>query len=357
MSRILSVLAVLGVMVGCAAQDSHREYYRAERLLEEAQQKSPSHRDVRKAEASLLKGKSYLDDAIYDKASQNFKESIRLSEGVVNPQKREKAPPVVAVESTPAPAVSAAPAPEVSAPAPRMVTPPTRGLKPDEARILPRDALAKYLSSKRAETKSEKRTPSPTAAPAPSAAPAPAPVKETPMPAQKAEQPSDDGKVFAVDPDLAPAEKKDVKPPAEVVKAPAKPIDKFLPSTPRPQVQKQVVEVPSRPTTQVGTGPATDKPRTKIPGALFFSQNDASIEPETMMTLDQTSKFLLENPSTSVIFQGISGPGESGSLIDSRFESLRSYLVGKGVPEDQVRLDTKRRGGSRAEFEMFLIEH
>ena len=125
----------------------------------------------------------------------------------------------------------------------------------------------------------------------------------------------------------------------------------------KPKPQREIVKVPDSPAQKSVGSVAAEKPRTKIPGAIFFGANDASIEPDTMMTLDQTSKFLLDNPSTSLMFQGISGPGESGSLIDSRFESLRSYLVGKGVPDDQVRLDSKRRGGSRAEFEMFLIEH
>ncbi len=154
----------------------------------------------------------------------------------------------------------------------------------------------------------------------------------------------------------------------EVIKAPARPLDKFLPQSAKPKSA-----APAATVADAGLGdeaavatqaivpkaaakaPAAKDP-TKIPGELSFSPNDASVEPQVMMTLDQTSKFLLENPSSVIQFQGVVGPGESSSIIDTRFESLRAYLVAKGVPEDQVRLASKRRSGNKAEFQMFLIE-
>jgi len=102
---------------------------------------------------------------------------------------------------------------------------------------------------------------------------------------------------------------------------------------------------------------AGEKPMTKIPGALRFGSQEVSLDAETMMNLNQTSKYLSENPSTTLILRGHVGPGENAGLLDSRFESIRAYLIGKGVPEDQVRLDNRRLSGPRGEFEMFVMEH
>ena len=48
---------------------------------------------------------------------------------------------------------------------------------------------------------------------------------------------------------------------------------------------------------------------------------------------------------------------EQANLLEGRFDSLKSYLVGKGVPEDQIRLDNQKSGGTTPEFEMFVVEH
>jgi hypothetical protein len=66
---------------------------------------------------------------------------------------------------------------------------------------------------------------------------------------------------------------------------------------------------------------------------------------------------LLENPSTTLILQGVSSSGEISNIIDSRYESIRSYLTAKGVPDDQIRLDPERKNGKAPQFELYLIEH
>ena len=44
-------------------------------------------------------------------------------------------------------------------------------------------------------------------------------------------------------------------------------------------------------------------------------------------------------------------------MVDARYESIRSYLVGKGVPEDQIQLDPEKRKDKTAKFDMFIVEH
>jgi len=352
-SKRIGLLGLCFILGACAAQDSHRQYYSAQRALKAAMDKNPSSADLGKAEAALNRGKAFLDEAKFDKAFQNFRESERLSEAALHLKSTNSK-----VAKIPAPVVAA---------------PPKKEEKPAEPRALPREVLAKYLAGKRGESvpkateaptkeivrlplpkritnlehsesiaKAESKKPEsqkPVAAPSIAAAPAPAPA--TPEPVKLAENIVGQ-MIEGQDASLAPKVN-------EVVKAPAKPVDKIL----KGQSEAQMRATSKAP----AAGGIAERARTKVPGALVFMQNDASIEPESMMNLDQTSKFLLDNPSSSIMFQGIVGPGESSSLVDSRFESIRSYLVGKGVPEDQVRLDQKRRGGGRAEFEMYVIEH
>lgn len=388
-------------------------------MLKSAMDSQPSHPDIAKSQEALNQGKVYLDDAKYDKAFQSFRESMRLSESVANPRQAEtkaaaKRPPppplptpvenpIQNSETVAMPAPIPAPAPVQKAE--KVIAPP---------RALPKDVLAKYLASKKgppvsnpapqqlkaapkavpakptmsAPTTSLHEKPAPAAAPnlvpetlqerieapdptlaestAPAVAPppppaAPAPVIIPPPPALDDEpaKPLENVAGNLIEGQAASAAPKV----DEVVKAPAKPIDKILVPVPKekPKVEKvdkkQIIKAPAETTKPGAPGAAPERGRTKIPGSLTFSPNDSSIQAESMMNLDQTSKFLLDNPSSSIVFQGIVGAGESAALVDSRFESIRSYLVGKGVPEDQVRLDQKRRGGNRGEFEMYVIEH
>jgi outer membrane protein OmpA-like peptidoglycan-associated protein len=100
----------------------------------------------------------------------------------------------------------------------------------------------------------------------------------------------------------------------------------------------------------------SEEKRRRVPGVLSFIANDTSLLQETMTSLNQNCKFLLENPSTSLVLQGTHSGDEPRSLIDARFESIKAYMVGKGVPEDQIRLDEEKRRGA-SEFKLFVIEH
>lgn len=365
------------LLVGCAAQDSHRQYFSAQRQLEVAEANNPKSPEIAKARERLEAGRLALKQGRYDVASREFKESNRISEPIADPEGYKKKlaakgvlipPPPIPVAQTPAPqptpAMPATPAPQTPLVA---QTPPVETMKP---RSLPAQALAKYLASKKGTTIEEAKKPAAVVAKSSRPAVTPKDAKRTklgamtPMkkaipqkgpdpneeeaPAQKILDDEDDARVLSAEESKQPkleAEKVTVtKEATGLVAASAKPTDKFTdhekPKAPAPSLV-----------------PQAEKPKTKIPGSLKFSSNESTLEPDSMLNLDQTSKFLLENPSTSVVFQGVLGPGESNAMVDSRFESLRSYLVGKGVPDDQVRLDQKRRSGARPEFEMYIVEH
>lgn len=463
------VCGLVALLCGCAAQDSHRILYQAEQLYLEAQKRDPLNPELAAAKKAMDDGRQEMFRARYDLAHQQLRESMRVSEGIINSDKdlakTLKAPapivPPAAESETPKAQV-----PEVKEPAavvktpsfPNTPLPQTTAKKAEEInkpRALPKEALAKYLAAKKFGPAGAANAAAPAAgagaaamkptpakpAPVKPAKPAPEkaavvverpkpqmpepreipkeaatedkPVKEivaletpavetqgtapevpaTPAPAlptisldvKPGEAPqvalpapvatgesevSDEpdaprGDVISKADELLAKSEQEASPkstvtrsvkeaskePAKsmVIAAPAKKVDKFLPKS----VVEKNARVESLPT------PSTigQKPMSKIPGMLRFNTNDAALESDVRMNLDQTSRFLLDNPSTTLVFQGVTGPNESSSLTDTRYEVLRKYLIGKGVPDDQVRLDVKRRQGPRAEFEMFVIEH
>lgn len=137
----------------------------------------------------------------------------------------------------------------------------------------------------------------------------------------------------------------------KVVDAPATKVNKKAPE--RENLEEKLAEAPkeqAKPAAKVLS-------KRRIPGSIEFKLNDPSLLGDAMTNLDQTSKFLLDNPSTTLVLQGVAVSGELSNLIDSRYESVRSYLTAKGVPDDQIRLDPERKSGKAPQFELFLIEH
>ncbi len=334
-------LGFLLVLAGCAAQDAQRLYTRAQKQLLEAQAQHASDKRLGEAEEAFKAGEEALSDAVFDKAHRSLRRSLKLTDEILEGHQR-------------APAAASAPAADgaasrLSLPAPKtMESSATQG---STARGLPRDALAKYLAGKRGV---QQIAPPPVAPMQPVSKPA----EEVSQSSTPAKLPEDVGE-GVVTSSAAPLDKiKAAAPAAPEAVAPAP----SLP-TPAPAVVKAPAAPAPKPSTSQNGRRETagsalgDKPMTKIPGALRFGPQEVSLDAETMMNLNQTSKFLSENPSTTLVLRGFLGPGESAALVDSRYESVRAYLIGKGVPEDQVRLDARRQSGARSEFEMFLLEH
>jgi outer membrane protein OmpA-like peptidoglycan-associated protein len=256
-----------------------------------------------------------------------------------------------------------------------------------QPRTLPKDVLAQYLARKESLAKGQNKTVARAPAPAPAQAgrsaavavaqPSADPIRrEVPPPVAPVtpDQIQDDLDVAANDSrpltaeelkqaqqavaqskveDLAKQEVTRTQTQAsqqarrtEVVRAPAQPVDKFLPTE-----QRRAAAAPV-----TGSSAFSEADATRVPGSLVFASNEVTIEAPTRMSLDQTSKYLIDNPSSRVVFRAVSGPNEAAALVDSRFESIKTYLVEKGVPEDQIQLDGRRRVGTRAEFETFVVE-
>ncbi|MBN8553994.1 MAG: hypothetical protein J0L93_00955 [Deltaproteobacteria bacterium] len=369
-SIIFGILAF--VFVGCAAQDSERLRRTAEDKMRMAMQIAPHAEPTKEANDRFAAGQYYLSEGRYDQATRSFNQSIEASERVLSAKWAAPAPvstpaPASAEPATipeapaqpPAPAPTAVPpaaatTPPVAAPsteasttvqahasAPQVVAPSAPAPKPPvvvpispaEKKNMPAKAYAKYLAAKKGEGAVENK-----AAPKASAQ--------------------------VIEKEVERKEEASAKKPSEhesTVVAPAAPALKKVPEVKaenseakeekKPEPKKFDIEKSVPEKTEKG-----ELAKRRIPGSLPFSINDPSVQAEALVNLDQTSKFLLDNPSTTLILQGHLGQGESGTLVDARFESIRSYLTGKGVPEDQIRLDNDRKVG-KAEFQMFLIEH
>lgn len=281
-----------------------------------------------------------------------------------------------------------------SEPAPKMEfsqQEPTKVEAPVTKRGMPAKALAKYLASKHAlgtnlsepkelEPKAEKPSSEKASAPKPAQkSEAPAITEQAHAKTEAAAEKSTSEKV-AAKPEVVRS--KDSKLPGgagstsiveeantadqvennkiavakpKVVEAPATKTLKKAPEKKAIDEDEKFVEAPKEPAQpKVATRGLAKR---KIPGSIDFKVNDPSIQGDAATNLDQTSKFLLDNPSTTLILQGVSASGELTNLIDSRFESIRSYLTAKGVPDDQIRLDPERKSGKAPVFELFLIEH
>src|SRR5690606_27929048 len=191
-------------------------------------------------------------------------------------------------------------APEVRRPVSRTPEPTS-----SDRRRLPKEALAKYLAGKRKAGESA-------AMGAGALAPnldLPSEEEEDEVLSRDLESNQAEGRVVA---GVTPQRRQAPKPQATAI------------VPPKPEVPAATVETPS------------GLKKTRIPGMVTFSKNDAVLDQASRSSLDLTAKHLLENPSSTLSLLGILGPGENSNYIDMRFESVRAYLRGRGVPEDQI---------------------
>jgi outer membrane protein OmpA-like peptidoglycan-associated protein len=361
-------------LVGCAAQSIEKAQRAAEHKVLEAQLANMNAPGTHEAFDKLNEGKKYLAEARYDQAMRSFKQSAAASDAVLAGNVTYLNP---SAEATPAPTpVPQSSTPVMTAPTPVRTAPVNKSAADSrEKKGMPAKALAKYLAAKKASAPppvAAKTEPAPKAAGkvAKHSAPTPTPSQSSAVPQTEPAPQPEPTQEPAVAPAPTPAPTPTSSPESlakkiendAVVVAPAKPSLKKIPTVnEKEEVDQEAVGKVAEPKKMEMEKPepakAGELAKRKIPGMVPFSINDPSVQADAIAYLDQTSKFLLDNPSTTLILQGHLGPGESSTLVDARFESMRSYLTGKGVPDDQIRLDTDRKSSKVPEFQMFLIEH
>lgn len=368
--RFLILGGLLALLWGCAAQNANQYYFEADSLLREAMAKVGStDPNASQAFESLAKGKSELMEARYDQAIREFRDSMRISRRIMSGALSATPTPSPSLPPSPASAASVdtlvgSPAPS----APTIVLDPTaapmpakhsdlelRDDLPDATGVgaeakadskisetkkgLPNNSVAKYLAKKTSKPKIEK----------PAAVPVPIPSTATegkaPVPQLEAHADTIDEKPIVTN---------------EIVVASAQPGMKSAPlpkaaetnsiDDKKPKSKEDVQEI--APKTKI---PASAKKR--VPDPIVFIQDDASLVTEAMTTLNQTAKFLLENPSTTLILQSQLSSHEAKTLADERYQSIKAYLIGRGVPEDQIQMDDQQKRAKISEFLMYLVEH
>lgn len=390
------------ILGACAAQNAHSIYRDADEAVKEAMaQAGPQDSNANKAFDALNKGKLSLMDARYDEAIKSFREAMRYSrevhEAKLKPIPKGESKPTNVHEASQKEALSAASqatkelasSPAADSDSKTLVVPPaatkfpepkpvevkvqmspepelqaspvTQGLQ--EKKGLPKEALAKYLASKKA---------------APKPAPKPSTLEAGPAEAAKKDKMEKPEKPEAIALSDEPKEEVHMEtadqkpiPTSAVIEAPATPSLKPVPKL-EPKVEDKKDEVMAKASALLAGGAAaggaaaeakageskkTKDGKQKIPGTIVFIENDPSIVTEAMTVLNQTAKYLLENPSLSLVLQGHLTNSEAKTLIQARFESMKAYLIGKGVPEDQIMLDSDQKRGKNPEFTMYVIEH
>lgn len=339
------------ILTGCASQNANRLYFEADEALKKAMTKvGVNDPGASAAFDSLAKGKTEMMNAHYDLAIHLFRESAKQSREIIggNPQTPPAslpppAPPPVKPVQTPTIAetpkvVENSPPPPPAKPHVEVAAKKPNESKPEPKRSLPREALAKYLAGKRANSEKQKA----------------AVVKEKASPdsPEKEKAPQNEVQKEMTQNQTASENVTIVAPAAPTIKPPPKPKD-----DPALTIEEGLTDSAEASTDKTGKSKNLAGIRRKIPGTIPFIVDDPSILTDAMTSLNQTGKFLLENPSTTIVLQGQLAPNEAKGLADARFESIKAYLVGKGVPEDQVQLDDERKRGKNPEFQMFVIEH
>lgn len=333
-------LVVLG-FTACATQDAHKAYFKAqERLRLLSEKLDPRDPTLTKAYDALTAGRAQMLDARYDLALRNFNQALLLSDQAESDAVRAKhfAEQPGAIQSgivvTNEIGEVDNGSPEVIIAANEIALPPalspeavatylaTNSLEPHEDTAQGLDVAIESLTPKKK---------------APVKKIAPKPAAKTPMPAKE-----------------SIATSKEVETGDGVVVAPITPSLKAPPGISDNMKDDSKVVSVTEEKAEKSEVPAGK--RRRIPGVLGFVVGDSSLLQETMDSLNQNAKFLLENPSVTMIFQGTYSGDEPRGIVDSRFESIKSYLTGKGVPEDQIKMDEERKRGP-SEFKLFVIEH
>lgn len=355
--RSFLVLGMGLLFSACAAQKAYLNSARTEELVQKASELAPMDPDVERAKISLEAGKMAIDQARFGLAERKFAEADRLANkiltsgessidlenrSILQSDPREfskKDPEAISVQSSNFGQNRVVPEPTIQE---------TRQeLEKKQRKSLPAEALAQYLRNKSnnpASESHEKLVAAPVPVPIPSAQKLP-PQKSLVQPAK--ESPQKQG-------NLPPPSLEDQAESLEVIEAPsevAAKVPPVLPAEPEPEKIVAAVSTPEK---------SQQKPQhemRKMPAVVIFPPKEEALNDSAMAELDKVSRFLVKNPSNTLVFKAIKGPNEPNNLIDDRYQSVVSYLSARGVPEDQIRLSNERFDGRSASFELYLIEH
>jgi outer membrane protein OmpA-like peptidoglycan-associated protein len=368
--HIAKLAALACLLFGCAAQNANQEYFEADSLLKKAMTRVGSNDpDASVAFDSLSRGKLAMMDARYDAAIRHFRDSSKISREIIagRPTGSERAAQSAhSPLASPSPSSmaqvenSAGPVSEsTSNPTTQSIVriPPVTSMDDKDGSELLRDdmpdagqsgtlhdapkkeapkkdALARYLSNKKA----------PPPKPVPQSTPTPTVIQN-----EKHQETVDERPIVTNEIVVAPADS-GLKPVPKVQ-------EKSKEKQPTPEEAAPEVKAEPAPK-EIGIKPKTSTAnKRRVPDAVPFVSDDAAIISDAMTTLNQTAKFLMENPSTTLILQAQLSPQETRTIAEERYQSIRAYLVGKGVPEDQIQMDEVQKRGKNPEFQMYLLEH
>lgn len=339
--RKLQILPSVGLclalsisIVGCAAQSSYLDARRTEDLVQQAQKADPSSIDAEKARVAYEAGEVNLKEARYGRSTLYFKEAERLARRVLD----QKTPIDLIAEPSDSSAdlISDDGSSEL--------------VSTKKRPSLPAEALAAYLASKSASKMSlddEKDIGDEIKAPK----------HEVLLPPKKLPRGNRGNEAAAA---TAKAKSIPAKPQLEedgvvVVEASSEVLAKTPPVVPE---EEEAMPEPTKLAKKenVDLKPAGPE-KTKLDQIIPFSPKDEALNESSMAEMDKMSRFLVENPSNTLILRGVRGPSEGEELVAGRYDSVKSYLSARGVPDDQVRLEDSSISGRNPGFEMFLIEH
>ncbi|PIR22121.1 MAG: hypothetical protein COV44_09540 [Deltaproteobacteria bacterium CG11_big_fil_rev_8_21_14_0_20_45_16] len=334
---------VIGVFLSsCAAQSSFQMATRTEEIVNRAQLVDPTDPDSERALLSYQVGRDYLGQARFDRATQNFTNAERFASRVLakkDPefryQRAKELDAQVAKEDFPS---------DVNE-----VTRVKSGAESQADAVVDRgrgslsaQALADYLARK--NQSSVDVQPPQALVKLPSA-------KSLP---KKIEKPKETRKVPEAKMEVL-EEGIDGKEIVERVVAPAKVEAKLAPVLPDDEPAAPDLEEEGASKVESSTYAGPNKRR--LSASLNFASKDDKLGAQAMGELDEISRYLVENPSDTIVLSGTLAPGESKDIVERRYGGIKKYLTGRGVPEDQIQLDSAHKEGRLAEFQMFILEH
>ncbi|TVQ76690.1 MAG: hypothetical protein EA369_09805 [Bradymonadales bacterium] len=324
-SKFLWLLLFL-LLPACAAQDSFRQYERSRALLEAAEKVDPVHPRIEPARLALEAGFEALQAGRYSQADRRLRQVERWAEDILEEDREWRMEPESPVQVEGADEEKAVEVTKKVEPSPVVEI----EARPDPSQMeLPAQALASYLARKREFSEAEE--------------PEPEPEPEVPARAPQPDIPVPEGAIVLQSGSEARSQRRE-------------PADEVAQDEESPPSLDEMAEDPAP--RAASTAPEAEKGRSPVPnGSLSFDEGQLGLSPRVMDRLDQMSVFLLNNPSNTLILEGTRAPSEADSIVRGRFEAVRAYLIGKGVPDDQVRLEDAINSASSGEVRMSLIEH
>lgn len=338
-------LGFLVILTACAAQSSYLEADRTRELVQKAVRAAPSDPDALKAQVSFEAGEMNLGEARYGRATDHFNEANQLAQKVLakyNVLPTQEVPERVQKQIEREKMLEHQDeATEVEEPIPDR----SSEIPMDKRMSLPAEALAKYLSMKESvPMEPEEFVVSP-------------PKEKLPVPPAKTlkeKMPPPPKKMEKLAKEKWSENSENSNDGAKIVEASGEIKPKLPPPPPPPETDEMEKPPPPPPQREAKK---FDLERKQLPGSINFPPKEVALNDQAMNQLDQLSRFLVENPSDTLILVATKGPNEDDPVVEARFASIRSYLSARGVPDDQVRLDDERKSGPNPSFEMFYIEH